>query len=304
MRVSKSLKRLLKGLIRMLRSNLVLKITAFIFAVILWSYVMAETNPPRPKSLDNIPVKVTNMESLKARGLTVSENLSNLLKGVRINLEVRQKELSLVNAENVSAFIDFSKTNGKGEVNYKITGTSKYGTITSFEPSTFTLTIDEYIKKPIPVEYKVKGQAPQGLYVGEPSISPNVIEIAGARKDVEKAALAVCEIDVTGKSESINQSMDVKILNHEGNALDRGAYLENIPSVIVKIDILPIKKVPVNAAASIINLSRIKEGYELAGISVDPSEIDIAASKTILDGISEVVLSDMDVGGHFWKHGI
>lgn len=297
MRMSKSLKRLLKGFIRMFRNNLVLKIAALIFAVILWSYVMAGTNPPRPKSLDNIPVKITNLESLKARGLTVSENLSNLLKSVRINLEVKQKELTLVNADNVSASIDFSKTNGKGEVEYKITGTTKYGTIISIEPSAVILTVDDYIKKQIPVKYEVKGQAPEGLYVGEPSISPNVIEIAGARKDVEKAALAVCEIDVTGKNESINQSMDVKILDQEGNALDKDVYFENLPSVIVKIDILPITNVPVNAAASIINASRIKEGYELGEVRVDPSQTDIAASKPILDSISEVVLSDMDVAG-------
>lgn len=290
----------LKAFGQALKNNLGLKIAAVIFAVILWSYVMAETNPPRPKSLENIPVTIQNIESLKARGLTISEDLSKVLKkGVRVNLEVRQKELKLVNEDNVSASIDFATTNGKGEMTFKINGATKYGTVTSVEPKNIQLTVDEYIKKQIPVKCTVKGAGQTGYFVGVPTISPNVIEIIGARKDVEKAASAVCEVDITNKTTSINQSVDVKILDSNGNALDNSVYFENLPSVIVQIDILPIKKVPVNAEGSILNASKVKAGYEIGEIKVEPAEVEIAAEQSVLNGISEVVLSDMDVSGAY-----
>ena len=44
----------LKFIWGLLKNNLVLKIMAILFAVVLWSYVLAETNPVREKPLDGV----------------------------------------------------------------------------------------------------------------------------------------------------------------------------------------------------------------------------------------------------------
>ena len=38
------------------RKNLLLKIVSVLFAVILWSYVMVETNPVREKTVNNVEI--------------------------------------------------------------------------------------------------------------------------------------------------------------------------------------------------------------------------------------------------------
>lgn len=285
-----------KAVLKILRNNLSLKIAAIFLALILWSYVIAETNPPRPLTLDNIPVKLENIEELKVSGLTISEDITSVIKNVKVNLEVRQKELKLVNAENVTARIDFSKTNEKGEIQYKIIATTKYGTVLNVQPSVVTLTVDDYIKKTIPVKCEVKDGL-QSYYIGQPALSPDVIDIMGARKDVVKASSALCRVDLSKETSSINQSVDLTILDNDGNPLDNSVYFERLPSVIVKIDILPKKEVVINGLGSIVNAGKIKEGYEIGGISVEPQKIEIAGEKALLDAISEVYLEDMDVSG-------
>jgi YbbR domain-containing protein len=286
----------IKALLRMLRSNLSLKIAAIIFAVILWMYVIAETNPLRPIVIDNVPVTLESFEQLKQNGLMVSEDIADVVSGAQVRLEVRQKEAKLVNAENVKASIDFSKVTKKGKIQLKINAKTEHGVVMSVYPSTVTVTVDDYVKNPIPVKCQVLNGSGD-YYIGAPTLSPDVIEIMGARTDVSKAVSALCTVDLSGITTSFNQSLAVTLLDDKGKPLDSSVFVENLPSVIAKIEILPKKQVPVIGLGSIVNAGKVKQGYEITGISFNPEKIEIAGEKALLDTISEVYLQKMDVAG-------
>ena len=52
-----------------LTNNLVLKILSLIFAVILWNFVITETNPARTKNIAEITVTANGADELASRGL-------------------------------------------------------------------------------------------------------------------------------------------------------------------------------------------------------------------------------------------
>jgi YbbR domain-containing protein len=286
-----------KFLLHLVRNNIVLKIVAVVLAVILWSYVMSDTNITRTKTLENVPVKIDNTLELKNKGLTISEDLSKIASSVSVQLSVAQKDLKQVNTGNVTASIDLSKINGKGETELKLSGTTKYGTIVGFNPASIKVTVDDYVKKTVPVECVKTGVANPAYYVGEPQISPNVLEIAGARMDVEKVASALCTVDQSSLTDSVNRSFNVTLLDANRQELAASAYFENLPSVIVKIEVLPRKTVAINAIASLTNTSKLKEGYEITGVTADPTEIQIAGREGALKNINEVFLENIDVSG-------
>ncbi len=58
------------------KNNLVLKIMALFFAIVLWSYVLSETNPARDKVLPEVPITYTHQEQLDAQDLAISRSLS------------------------------------------------------------------------------------------------------------------------------------------------------------------------------------------------------------------------------------
>ena len=51
--------------------NLGLKIIAFIFAVLLWAYVLVALNPVRSKSIDDVPITLEGYTDLLSRNLIV-----------------------------------------------------------------------------------------------------------------------------------------------------------------------------------------------------------------------------------------
>jgi len=286
-----------KFLLHLVRNNIALKIIAVVLAVILWSYVMADTNIQRSKTVDSVPLKIENMQELRNKGLTISEDLSRIAENVSVQLSVMQRDLKLVNSGNVTASVDLARINGKGEIDLKLTGTTKYGTILGITPASVKITVDDYVKKTIPVECIKTGVANAAYFVGEPQISPNVLEITGARIDVEKAASAVCTVDQSILTESVNQSFNVTLLDANKQPLTSSAYFDNLPSVIVKIEVLPKKTVSINAMASVSNTAKIKEGYEITGVTAEPTQIQIAGRESVLKSINEVFLESIDVSG-------
>lgn len=286
-----------KAIWHVLRSNLVLKIMAILFALILWSYVLAETNPPRERVMKNIAVRYENTEELKAKDLDISRSLSEVLNSVNIRLEVRQGDLKYLSDENVRAYIDLSTINGKGEPTLKVTATTTYGEVLEVTPSEVTLFVDDYVTRTVPVNVDISGSVPEGYYASEPEITPNVVYISGASVDVKRVASAVCNINLSGLTSGYNKSVEVELLDNDGAVIDNAIFAESVPSVIVDLNVLAKKTVSVGADGSVLGQDDLAAGYEITDIWALPETVDIVGEKAVLDGISEIKLSPYSVSG-------
>ncbi len=281
----------------LLRGHLLLKIMALLFAVILWSYVVAEVNPERERRVNDITVRYENMGDLKAKGLDLSASLSEILDSVDIRLEVKQSELKYINDETVRAYADLSTINSTGYFTLRVRAETSYGKVLEVIPSTMQLYVDDSVNHPLPVNVEVSGSVPSGYYADEPVITPSVITISGARVDVEKAASAVCYLDLSGLTEGYKKSIEVMLLDSDGNPLEKALFSESFPSVIVQLDILRRKTVPIDVGGSIFGQEDIAPGFEIIDITSTPDLIDIAGDPSVLAGISSINLVPYNVSG-------
>ena len=282
---------------KMLKSNWLLKIMALLFALILWSYVLAETDPPRVRMMEDITVRYDNVEDLRSKELDISGSLSDVLDTVDVRLEVRQSNLKYLSDENVRAYIDLSSINGKGEHVLNITAQSTYGEVLKVSPSEVTLYVDDYVTKQVPVNVNLSGSVPSGYYASAPKITPGVIYVSGARVDVDKVVSAECEIDLNGQTEGYSKSVEVTLLDEFERTIDKSIFSESVPSVIVDLEVMAKKTVPVDISEAILGKEDLAPGYEITQVSVEPESVDIVGKKAIIDTISAIKLVPHSVSG-------
>ena len=291
------MRRALEFVWRLLRSNLLLKIMAVFFAVILWSYVLSEINPARERVMHDIKVSYDNMEDLKAKGLEISGNLAEVLNSVDVRVEVTQNNLKYLNDDSIRAYVDLSKVNGPGEHTLDVRATMDRGQVLEVSPDTVTLLVSNYETRTVPVNVNVTGSVPSGYYAGMPEITPGVVTISGASVDVGKVARAVCSVDLNGLTETYNMSVPVQLLDAEGNEVDGALFDEGQPSVIVNLKVLATKTVPVDVKSAIMGQDELATGYEIAGISTAPDKVLIAGAADDISGINSIGLTPYNVSG-------
>ncbi len=282
--------------LKWLKSNMYLKIAAVVFALIVWVYVMAETNPPREKTVHDVGVQIENVALLKDKGFVVTDNIDEMIGGAGVVIQAKQLELQYINADNVSAVVDLSEVNSHGEVVVKVGAVTKYGKVLSVSPSRITVNVDDYISKNVPVEIISSGQHAQGYYYGTPQTTPELITLSGARSVVEQAAKAVYHFDSTGITSSVNQSVNLAVLSEGGEQLDITGFT-NLPAAILKVPVFPQKSVPVNPRSAIIGMENLKSGYEFLGLTVRPENVFVAGDSAKLGAITEVLTEPLDISG-------
>jgi len=283
----------------MLKSNWLLKIMALLFAIILWSYVLGVTNPVRERVIEDVTVRYTNVEDLETKGLTISGSLSEILDSVNVRVAVNQSDLKYLNNKNIFAYIDLSAINGVGEHTINITASSSYGEVISISPSEVTLFIDNLVSRTIPVTVQTTGSVAAGYFANDPIITPGVVPIDGARVDVEKVVSSVCYIDLDGLSEGFSKSVEVVLLDIDGNALDHNLFKGSVPSVIVDLSILAMKTVPIDTSGMLLGVDELAPGYELSDITIEPQSVEILGEKSVLDAISSIELMSFSVSGAY-----
>lgn len=281
----------------LIRGHLVLKIMALLFAVILWSFVLADTNPARERDFRDISVSYVNASELAAKGLDISESLSEQFSKVDIRIEARQSDLKYINMDNISAFIDLSEINSTGEYKARVRAETRYGRVVSVSPANVTLFIDDHVTQQVPVNLQLDGSVPEGYHADPPAITPGVINISGARVDVEKVASAVCVVDLDGLTEGYNKSVEVELLDSEGNTVDKTLFKEATPSVIVQLDILHKKTVPIDVENSIFGQNDIAAGYEIVNITCTPREVQIVGEAAALADVTSISLVPYPISG-------
>lgn len=283
---------------KMFRSNLVLKIIAVLFAVILWSYVLGETNPVRAAWVNDVPVKWENVASLKDKNLAISGNLQDILNTVNVKVQVNQNQYKLVNQQSVHASIDLSTINGTGEQPLKVNWTTDYGAKLEVNPKDITVYVDKYFEKDVPVSVDTAGSVPEGYYADMPKFSPNMVRIGGASTDVNKVVSALYTVGLDGLKESFSRSYEVKLLDEQGGVVDPKMFSTGAPSIIVDQTVQPVKLVPVDVPGSVTGQDGVAPGYEVTSITSDPSTVRIVGDKAVLDTISSVKFDTINVAGY------
>ncbi len=267
-------------------NNLTIKIFALIIAIILWSYVMSEENPPITSDYRNIEVNLTNVASLERQNLVVMEP-----KDAKITVKVlgKRNDISNISEKDIIATVDLSgytEGNVKVPVNVEVPNEVK---IVDYSPKDILFKFEKLVRKEKTVTIQTEGKLPQGYVLGEPEIKPQSIYIEGPRSWVNSVSKVMALVNVEDKKDDINVSVPIKLVDDEGNDVRGVGKDQNV--VDVSIPVYRAKKVPIELQTE----NQLPDNYQIMNININPSTIEIKGRKDVLADISSIKTKPIDI---------
>ncbi|TAL23414.1 MAG: hypothetical protein EPN94_09500 [Nitrospirae bacterium] len=186
---------------KLLFENTGMKIAAVVMAIILWVFV---TSRGQSEVSMDVPVELKNIP----RGI---ESIRQGIKTVSVSIKGQERLLRNMKAPDVRVYVDLSKAK-KGKGLYYISSEDvslpSTMTVTSINPSSVMVTLEETLIKTVPVQAVVVGRPGKGFFVSSVEVNPKEMTIEGARSEAGRVKFVRTEpVDITDLEETTVQDM-------------------------------------------------------------------------------------------------
>lgn len=291
-------KKRIMGQVRRLFNNWGLKIVSLIVAIFLWLFVTNYQDPETVLTVNNVPVKLLHTEAVKSEGkIYIVLDDSDTIPVVTINAP--RSIVDKLEADNVIATADLEDMNPDYTVPITIT-TNKYSdSITNISGSirSVALSVEDEARAIFPIETSVAGSAADGYQMGQVALDQNQVRVTGPKSEVERVKSAGVIVDISGSDRTVSTNAEIHLYDEDGRDIDIDKNLTlNIDKVMVRVEVLPLKVVPIKIAVS----GNPVEGYRMTGeTSVEPGQVMVAGKKSTLEALSAISIpsSELNVTG-------
>ena len=257
-------------------SDIGVKISAVVIALIIWAFVMDDVNPEIDKHIRNIPVSFTNAAALERQGLVIMEP-----QEVTIDVRVTgsKSDIDRFNESNLSAQVDLSGYS-EGQVRViptvGITGQASSVRIVDYQPREILFTFDRVITREYPVRVVTTGELDDNYLLGSIDTSTNNIVVEGPRTWMNEVHEVIAYVDIEGRTSTATTNVAVRVVDDEGNEV-RG--VEKSPNMInLEIPILRTQSVPVELQT----VGELPENFTISNLQISPSEVDVVGDHNVL----------------------
>ena len=279
-----------------LKNNFGLKAASIFFAILLWSYVVTETDPLRTRTFSAIPVEIVGINSLEQNELALRGDASNQFGDVRVTVQVNISELSDLDESRITVTADVSQYTEEGQYAIELYAHSPIGEVLRVTPQVVTVVVEERKSVELPIEFVFSGSLTEGLYAAEPLVNPKTISVIGAASDIASIEKAAISINLSSVTSYFSKQMPIELINDNGDVISKRFFSEE-PKADVTMAIYPTKTIPIDSKVEILDMAAIPEGYAVATIEVSPNTMEIAGTQAVLDGITNLKVEALQVRG-------
>ena len=234
-----------QGLKSFFTKNIAIKVLSLMFAILLWGYVLMTQNPPRVKTVTDVTVSIEGEADLTTRKLTLRGDRAALLEDVSVRVRTELTSYADISADDITASINLSRITSTGKHTVRIHAKSSSGDVVSVSPSEIEVEIDTLTTRNIPIEIHEEGELPEGYWAGDVQLDSATVLLEGPGTDLAKIVKAVGTIDLTNRTESLNQSIMLALYDKEGNVVESSILFGGMPTVVAKQEIQPSKLEPI-----------------------------------------------------------
>ncbi|MEO6578040.1 MAG: CdaR family protein [Candidatus Limnocylindria bacterium] len=167
--------------------------------------------------------------------------------------------------------------------------------VLSVTPATVRVEVDRIDVRSVPVEVET-GVVPEGLEIGDPILSHQMVDVRGPASIVRRVNRAVALVSISASGIDFNEPVELVAVDVEGQPVDPGRLEVEPTSVSVQIDVeatLTNKTVPVRPDIS----GTPAPGFALESLSVEPSVVTLRGLPEVLTDIDEVLTEPLNIGG-------
>ena len=246
------------------KHDISLRLLSLLLSVVLWAVVMDMDNPERPRTFDNIPVRISGAMVLQQQtGLSLIEGADSTVK---ITLRGPSKTLGDIKASQIAASVDISGLTEANEYDLPVSVTvSRSGLEVEYiSPTKVHVRVDKVDTKDIPVD----------------------VNVAGTK--------AVAVIDVTGAESTLtNIECPVTLYDRDGTAVTSQHITSKTEKIKVTVPMYNIDTLPLTVT--------LKDGGKLTAqqvkYSINPESVKVVTSdQASLGDLRELNLGEIDLG--------
>lgn len=268
------------------RSNTFYKIISVVIAIILWAYVIVTIDPMKPLTITDVPVQLLNEESLTARGLALSGEVNYTIDVV---VEGKRTDLAKISTGDIIANADlFGFSIGKNYIPVMVSVPNSIKVV-EWKPSKIAVSIEELVSVSKPVKVEFVGQFDQGIEAGSVVTQPEMVEVSGAKSEVDAVSFIRAEINssrLTTEGTAI-QTKAVAV-NSMGDVVDNVRLSTAYIDVTAKL--YNVKEVSLNVEIT----GQVAPIYEVTNLEI-PSSIKIKGTKAALSSVNELTAVPVDI---------
>lgn len=264
--------------------NLRTLLWAFLLAVAVWIAAVTAADPDELRTYPN-PVRI---EVIGQDPSMVMD--SSVPSEVQISMRAPQSVWNELAAQpgSVRAVLDLSGLSaGQHTVRVQIQVTARPVRIVSVSPSTVTFTLEPMVSRTLPLQTTVSGQPAVGYQVGDLTIDPTDVVLAGPESVASQVAKVQIVVDISGVREGIDQSMPVQALDAAGKPLSGLSIQPEAVHVT-----LPINRQGGfrDVAVKVLVHGQVAAGYRLDSISVYPPVVTVySANPELVNDLPGVI---------------
>lgn len=280
-----------------MKNKLLTALMCVAIATALWLYVVTVISPNSSDTYRNITLNVQGEGPLNSNGFIL---LTDQWPSVTLNLKGNRVDLNKINSGDITIGIDVSDINKAGTYELTLTQPSYQGivsnnafTVLSRSPETVTVEIDNLLSTSIPVEIVYSGAVPENYMADKenPVLDNTAINISGPKKVVDKIAMARIDVDLSDKTESIDDSFTITLCDKNGEPVDAKWITASHDDVRLQLRIAQVKELP-------LEIEVIEGGgasKNTIALEMDTKAVEVSGSDALLEDLTSLKVGTIDL---------
>lgn len=264
------------------KNRLVIPVICLLLSIGLWVYVTNVENKIRTTEISKIPVELINTEALTSSKLALTPNQELY---VTLKVEGNTSDINKIKKSDFKVQVDLSEyawKKGENKVPVSIVDYPITVSIRNTNTLTVSVKIEDMVEKTMPITSDIIVTPRQGYFASVATIDPKEIKVTGAESVVTRVSSLVVSDNKEDVFENVVGSYDIEPLDEDGNEV-LGVLLSE-KSANVEIKVSKGKSVKVN----VVTTGQLPNGLKLKSIESNKKFVEILGPKEILDTISEV----------------
>ncbi len=264
---------------RRLLSNLGLLLISLMLALVVWSFVIEQTNPLRQERIDNIPLRVENIPPNTRLIPTPPPTISAVIQtteGILPTLGPRSFQ-AVVILENPEP--------GLHRLPVQVNSSEVQALVLSVEPAALDFELAPIISTTLPVKVNIPN--PENVpaayeLVGTPIASPDEVQAIGPAPLLETVTEVQAVISVANATTSVIETRPLRALDEMGQEVT-GVTLEPAQA---QVNLIVRRRLNArDVSVNVVTNGTVPDGYEIDGISVTPTTVTLQGG---FDRLSEM----------------
>ena len=230
-----------------LTRNWVLKLSSFLFAILIWLVVTNINDPTKTLIVNNVKVSIQNDNLITDSG-QVYEVLDNSDLIGTVVVSGKRSIIDSLDVNNVVAVADVNDLTSINTIPIRFSTNKDNDKLESIRGSIdrVKLNIEEKTSKTLQIRTSTTGTVREGYILGENSLDQNLIEISGPDSIISQVKRAAVTVNVSGFNNNIDTDSEIRLYDEEDRVVSSSSINKSISKVHVTVEILETKTVPVN----------------------------------------------------------